>query len=99
MSNLQGEKRSYPVTLILCFLLGGLGVHRFYTGYIGLGVLQLLTAGGCGIWYLIDLLSIVFGKYKDSNGQELEGYNKNLGYAILGVLALIIILVAVTSAT
>lgn len=98
MSNLQGEKRSYPVTLILCFLLGGIGAHRFYTGYIGLGVLQLLTAGGCGIWYLIDLLSIVFGKYKDSNGQELEGYNKNLGYAILGVLALIIILVAVISA-
>lgn len=98
MTNSQpAAQRSFPVTLLLCFLLGGLGVHRFYTGYIGLGILQLLTAGGCGIWYLIDLISIIFNKYKDADGQELAGYNQNIGYGVLIVLALIIIICYATT--
>lgn len=92
----NAEQRSFPVTLFFCFLLGGLGVHRFYTGYTGLGILQLLTAGGCGIWWLIDLISIVFGKYKDANGNCLVGYNKNLGYIVLAVIVLIIIITTST---
>ena len=50
--------------LILCIFLGGLGVHRFYLGYIGIGIVQLLTAGGCGIWSLIDLIRIITGDLK-----------------------------------
>ena len=41
--------KSYTAALLLSFFLGGFGIHRFYTGYIGLGILQLITAGGCGI--------------------------------------------------
>ena len=56
---------------MLSFFLGGLGVDRFYLGYTGLGVLKLLTCGGCGIWWLIDFILILVGKMKDADGNEL----------------------------
>ena len=60
------------ITLVLCFMLGYLGVHRFYSGHIGIGIVQLLTLGGCGIWVLIDLIMILTGKYKDSEGNIMS---------------------------
>jgi len=66
-NQIKGEKAFVP-TLLLCLLLGGLGVHRFYVGKIGTGVLQLLTLGGLGIWVLIDLVMIVTGKFTDKQG-------------------------------
>lgn len=89
------ERKSYTATLLLSFFLGILGIHRFYTGYIGLGIIQLLTLGGCGLWTLIDFISICFNNYKEANGQELEDYNKVLGqvffwfWLVLTVLAFI----------
>lgn len=49
------------IAAILCFFLGYLGIHRFYLGYTTIGILQLITAGGCGIWVLIDLIRILTG--------------------------------------
>lgn len=84
------EKRSFLTTQLLCFFLGGLGVHRFYTGYIGIGIAQILTLGGfLGIWPFIDLVCICLGVYKDKNGQELENYSKRAGYGLLIVLAIL----------
>ena len=60
------------ITLILCIVLGGLGVHRFYTGNTTTGILMLLTLGGCGIWALIDLIMIACNTYVDGNGQHLK---------------------------
>ena len=60
--------KDWTVLLILSILLGGLGVDRFYAGSIGLGILKLLTGGGCGIWWLIDIIMIVTGGFKDGNG-------------------------------
>ena len=51
---------------IIVFFLGFLGAHRYYTGYIGTGIVQTLTRGGCGIWSLIDFIFISINKYKDS---------------------------------
>ncbi|MBA2481035.1 MAG: TM2 domain-containing protein [Planctomycetes bacterium] len=65
-------RRSFVVAILLSFFLGGLGADRFYLGYIGLGVVKLLTFGGCGIWTLIDFILIVLGKLPDADGQELE---------------------------
>ena len=73
------NRKNYTATLLLSFFLGGLGIHRFYTGYVGFGIIQLLTAGGCGIWTLIDFIRICFNNYKDAQGNELEGYSKPLG--------------------
>lgn len=65
------EQKKWSTTLILSILLGSLGVDRFYLGYTGLGILKLITLGGFGIWWLIDLIMIATGKLKDAKGQEL----------------------------
>jgi len=64
----SGEK-SQLVALLLCIFLGGLGIHRFYLGYTGIGVIQLLTAGGFGVWALIDLIMIITGDLKPKDGE------------------------------
>ncbi|HIL37250.1 MAG TPA: TM2 domain-containing protein [Planctomycetes bacterium] len=63
------SNKSRLVTLLLCLFLGGLGVHRFYVGKVGTGVLMFVTLGGLGIWYLIDLIMIVMGTFRDADGR------------------------------
>lgn len=63
-----GGDKSWLIALLLCIFLGGLGIHRFYLGYMGIGVIQLLTGGGCGIWFLIDLIRIITGDLKPNGG-------------------------------
>lgn len=60
------------IALALCIVLGGLGIHRFYTGNTTTGIIMLLTLGGCGIWALIDLIMIACNTYVDGNGQTLK---------------------------
>lgn len=67
-----GEQKSWMVALLLSLLLGGLGADRFYLGYTGLGVVKLLTLGGCGVWAIIDLIRIIMNKLPDANGQPLQ---------------------------
>lgn len=63
---------NWVVALLLCFFLGWLGAHRFYTGRIGLGILQLLTLGGLGLWTLIDFILLLCGKLKDGKGNYVS---------------------------
>jgi len=60
--------KSRLATTILAWVLGGLGVDRFYTGHIVLGILKLITGGGFGIWWIIDFILAVVGKRKDKKG-------------------------------
>jgi TM2 domain-containing membrane protein YozV len=60
------------VAALLCFFFGVLGVHRFYVGKVGTGVLQILTAGGLGVWTLIDFIVILVGGFRDKNGLPLQ---------------------------
>lgn len=53
--------KNKTTAIILSLLLGGLGIDRFYLGYIGLGILKLLTGGVFGIMWLIDLILIISG--------------------------------------
>jgi TM2 domain-containing membrane protein YozV len=57
---------------LLCFFLGALGIHRFYVGKIGTGILQLITLGGLGIWALVDFIMIVTGNFKDKQGLVIK---------------------------
>ncbi|MFL5612518.1 MAG: TM2 domain-containing protein [Gemmatimonadaceae bacterium] len=65
------ERRILPA-LLLCFFLGIFGAHRFYAGKIGTGILELLTVGGLGIWWLVDMILILTGSFKDADGQKIN---------------------------
>ena len=83
-----GPGKSFMVTWILSLLLGSLGVDRFYLGKIGTGIAKLLTAGGFGIWSIVDLIIVLTGNARDKDGRPLDGYpeNKTKAWIITGVL-------------
>ena len=62
--------KSWLVTLLLCLFLGTIGIHRFYVGKIGTGILMilLLMTGISAICAVIDLILIILGKFKDKQG-------------------------------
>ena len=64
--------KSRLATTILAWVLGGLGVDRFYTGHIVLGIVKLLTGGGFFIWWIIDFIMAVTGKRKDKEGRLIS---------------------------
>ena len=66
--------KSRLATTLLAFFLGYLGVHRFYLGKIGTGIIMLLTAGGLGIWALIDFIFAVAGLMKDKEGNLIKNW-------------------------
>ncbi|WP_421703248.1 TM2 domain-containing protein [Aliiroseovarius sp.] len=66
------SRKEFVPAILLCFFLGGLGVHRFYLGKTGTGILMLLTLGGLGIWTLIDFVRIVIGSMTDKDGLPLR---------------------------
>jgi TM2 domain-containing membrane protein YozV len=63
--------KSWTAALLLCFFFGVLGIHRFYVGKVGTGILMLITFGAFGLWALIDLIMIAVGKFTDKQGLAL----------------------------
>jgi TM2 domain-containing membrane protein YozV len=65
MQQVNSDKE-FMVALILAILIPG--IDRIYAGSIGLGILKFITFGGFGIWWLVDLVKLVTGSYKDASG-------------------------------
>ena len=63
--------KSRLAAALLCFFLGALGIHRFYVGKIGTGILYLFTGGLFGIGVLIDFIMILVGAFKDKEGKKV----------------------------
>jgi TM2 domain-containing membrane protein YozV len=63
--------------ILLCAITGVFGIHRFYLGRVGTGLLMLFTAGGLGIWVVIDLILLAVGQLRDGNGQLVKPYLEN----------------------
>lgn len=66
------SSKSRLAALLLCFFLGALGIHRFYVGKVGTGVIWLLTGGLFGIGLLIDFIMILCGAFKDKKGSLIK---------------------------
>jgi TM2 domain-containing membrane protein YozV len=68
-SEISSKKRL--VAFVLCWTLGYFGVHRFYVGKTGTGILWLLTVGLLGVGVLVDFIMILVGAFKDAEGKKL----------------------------
>lgn len=73
--DLEVSEKGFVPTILLCFFLGAFGIHRFYVGKVGTGILMLITLGGLGIWTLIDFIIIVTGGFKDRDGLPIKASN------------------------
>lgn len=62
------SQKSKGVALVLCVLLGYMGIHRFYVGKIGTGILWLLTLGCFGIGWIVDIVMLCCNKFADKSG-------------------------------
>jgi len=68
----QVSEKGFVPALLLCLFLGTFGIHRFYVGKVGTGILMVLTLGGLGIWALVDIVMIAVGSFKDKDGLDLK---------------------------
>ena len=71
-SNPTVSPKSKTTAALLSFFLGGLGIHRFYVGKVGTGILWFLTIGLFGIGNLIDFIVILCGNFKDKDGKPIK---------------------------
>jgi len=70
--NTKSSDKSWLAAFLLCLFFGSIGIHRFYLGYTWQGIVQLLTAGGLGIWTLIDFIRIITRDLQPKDGHYTD---------------------------
>ena len=73
----DASDRSRAVALTLGALIGPLGAHRYYVGKIGTGIMQTCTAGGLGLWWLYDMILVLFGSFRDADGRRVKYWTED----------------------
>jgi len=63
------------IAFLLCTFFGGLGIHRFYVGKVGTGILMMFTLGGFGLWTIIDWIMILAGSFRDKQGRLITKWS------------------------
>jgi hypothetical protein len=71
----MASDKSRGVALALAIVLGVFGVHRFYAGKVGTGLLMLGTLGGLGIWYIYDVIMVASGHFEDDDGRRISRWD------------------------
>lgn len=95
-SQIPQQKKSWSSTLLLCWLLGFFGIHRFYVGKIGTGLIQLFTFAGFGIWWFIDWIMILANNFTDQTGTKIirkSGDVKNVVVVFVSITAVFVLAV------
>ena len=69
--------KSRAIALVLGGVLGPFGAHRYYVGKIGTGMLQTITLGGLGLWWLYDMVLITFGSFRDRDGRRVKYWTED----------------------
>jgi hypothetical protein len=72
MGSSEGSDKSRGVALALAITVPCMGLHRFYVGKVGSGLLQLVTLGGMGIWWIYDLILLASGSFRDVDGKRVK---------------------------
>ena len=71
------SEKSRAIALVLGGVLGPFGAHRYYVGKIGTGMLQTVTIGGLGLWWLYDMILITFGSFRDRDGRRVKYWTED----------------------
>ena len=71
-ANPEISPKSRLAAALFCGFLGCIGVHRFYVGKVGTGILMIITFGGFGVWQIIDLINICLGSFTDKEGRRIK---------------------------
>lgn len=66
--------KSRLISLLLAIFLGGLGIHRFYVGKVGTGLIWMFSGGLCGIGWIIDIVMIAVGSFTDKQGAFVQNW-------------------------
>ena len=86
------RQRHFLITFFFSFMWGSFGADRFYMGYIGTGIIKLVTFGGFGIWTIIDLFVIMAGAMKDKQDRDMLQFAEYKKFAQKTVLWFAILL-------
>ncbi len=76
-SSENASDKSRAVALALGAVVGPFGAHRYYVGKIGTGLLQTVTIGGLGLWWLYDMILITFGSFRDRDGRRVKYWTED----------------------
>jgi hypothetical protein len=79
---LFASPKSRTVALLLAVFLGVFGAHRFYVGKTTSAILQIVTLGGLGIWWLADIIMIVTGSFRDDDGRLLSSWEPEADHLV-----------------